>query len=64
MALGAVFVLTVCAGLESHAGMKFGKEPLLLVVVAVPLGGLVGGLVGRWAVSAGAERRGPDKPPD
>ena len=65
MALGAVFVAAVCAGLESHAGVKFGKEPLLrIVVVGMPLGGLLGALVGRWAVSTGAERRGPDKPAD
>ena len=63
IALGAAFVVAVCIGLEDYAGVKFGKEPLLLiVVVGMPLGGFVGALVGRWAVSTGAERRGPGNP--
>jgi hypothetical protein len=65
MALGAVLVAAVCAGLEHYTGSRFGKEPLLLIVVlGIPVGGLLGALVGRWSVTSGARRQRPDDPAD
>ena len=65
MVLGAILVAAVCAGLESYAGTKFGKEPLtLIVVLGMPVGGFLGALVGLWSVTYGAKRQGPDDPPN
>ena len=61
MALGAVLVAGVCAGLELNAGTRFGKEPLTLsLVLGMPVGGFLGAVVGLWSVTYGAKRRGPD----
>jgi len=63
MALGAVLVAAVCAGLERYAGARFGKEPLvLMLVLGMPAGGLLGALVGVWSVTDRAKSRGPDDP--
>jgi len=60
-ALGALAAVAVCLGLEQYAGVPFGKEPLGWAVGAAALGGLLGGLVGRWSVREDPRRlRRPD----
>jgi hypothetical protein len=63
MGLGAVLTFAIGLELEVHAGVRFGKEPLAVLGVGIALGGLVGGLVGRWSVGTGASRRGPKAVP-
>ena len=61
IALGAVLVAAACAGLELYAQTRFGKEPLTLItLIGMPVGGLLGALVGLWSVTHGAKRRCPD----
>lgn len=63
MALGSVLSFAVCAGLEHYGGVRFTKEPLILITfVGVPMGGVLGALVGRWSVTYRYERRGLDQP--
>jgi hypothetical protein len=63
MALGAVLVAAVCAGLEHYAGARFAKEPLpLIMLLGLPVGGLLGALVGLWSVTYRARQQGPDDP--
>jgi len=62
MGLGALLAFAVCSGLEGYGGVRFVKEPLAVIGVGIALGGVGGGFVGRWSVSAGASRRGPGGP--
>jgi hypothetical protein len=64
MLIGAIVVAALCSGLEQFGEVRFSKEPLLLIaVVGVPVGGLLGGLVGHWSVSSKVERRDPNDRP-
>ena len=63
IALGAGLVAGACAGLELYAHTRFGKEPLTLItLIGMPVGGLLGALVGLWSVTHGAKRQGPVDP--
>jgi heme A synthase len=62
--LGAILVAAVCSGLQFYAEVRFDKEPLtLILVLGVPVGGVLGALVGLWSVTYGDERQGPHDPP-
>jgi hypothetical protein len=63
MALGAVLVAGVCAGLDHYAGAQLAKEPLTLIaLIGMPVGGLLGALVGLRSVTYRANHQGPDDP--
>jgi hypothetical protein len=51
MGIGMILGIDVCIGLEFYDGVRFGKEPLLLPILVVPVGGFLGGLVGLWSVT-------------
>jgi hypothetical protein len=49
MLLGGMLIAAICVGLETYAGVQFTKEPLgLILIVGIPVGGVLGGLVGLW----------------
>ena len=53
--LGGLVVAAVCIDLEYLAGVRWCKEPLLLIpALGMPVGGLLGGLVGRRSVHSEA----------
>jgi len=56
--LGAILVLAVSSGVETYAGMRICKQPLLWALLAMLPGGVLGGLVGRWSVTNNTARRG------
>jgi hypothetical protein len=63
MVLGGMLVAAACLGLERYAGVRFTKEPLALItLVGMPLGGIIGGLLGWWSMSYSDQHRGPDEP--
>ena len=50
MVLGAIFATGVCVAAEEWGGVKFTKVQYgAICFIGLPVGGVIGGLVGRWA---------------